>query len=198
MASGYTSSSSGVEEKKLDDDSVVDHEKDVPLYKFLAWLPVEDPGSLSYHEMASFRINSDDTGLNKNPSERPFPRGDEEELLEQAVVSLDYEDMFSTAKFSGVTEAGLYPSQERLMVVLKDNCYPLSVYDFVHKWAQDSLCLGYDFKSKPGKTVMKNMQQKYKKNVGPPPTTTFRSLGEGLPQSPVITWDIASQIRRVV
>jgi hypothetical protein len=199
MASGYTSSSSSsVEEKKLDDDSVVDHEKDVPPYNFLAWLPVEDPDSLSYDEMASFRINSDDPALNKNPSESPFPRGDEEELLEPAVVSLDYEDIFCTAKFSGVTEGDLHPSQERLMVFLKDNCYPLSVYDFVHKWAQDSLCLGYDFKSKQGKTVMKKMQQKYQKIVGPPPTTTFQSLGEGLPQSPVTTWDIASQIRRVV
>jgi hypothetical protein len=53
--------------------------------------------------MASFRINSDDPALNKNPSESPFPRGDEEELLEPAVVSLDYEEFFCTAKFSGVT-----------------------------------------------------------------------------------------------
>jgi hypothetical protein len=41
MASCYTlSSSSSVEEKELDDDSVVDHEKDIPPYNFLAWLPV--------------------------------------------------------------------------------------------------------------------------------------------------------------
>jgi hypothetical protein len=164
------------ERKKLDDDSVVDHEKDVPPYIFLAWLPVEDPDSLSYDKMASFRINSDDPAINKNPSEIPFSRGDEEEFLEPAVVSLDDEDIFCTAKLSGVTEGDLYPFQERLMVFLKDNSYPLSVYDFVHKWSQYSLCLGYDFKSKQGKTVMKKMQQKYKKNVGPPPTTTFQSL----------------------
>jgi hypothetical protein len=177
MASGYTSSSSSsIEEKKLHDDSVVDHEKDVPPYSSLAWLPVEDPDSLSYGEMASFRINSDDTALKKNPSESPFPRGDAEEFLEPAVVSLDYEDIFCTAKFSGVTKGDLHPSQERLIVFMKDNCYPLSVYDFVHKWAQESLCLGYDLKSKQGKTVMKKMQQKYKKIVGPPPTTTFQSL----------------------
>jgi hypothetical protein len=128
MASGYTSSSSSsVEEKKLDDDSVVDNEKDVSPYNFLAWLPVEDPGSLSYDEMASFRISSDDPALNKNPSESPFPRGDAEELLDSAVVSLDYEDIFCTAKFSGVIEGDLHPSQERLMGFLKDNCYPLSV-----------------------------------------------------------------------
>jgi hypothetical protein len=103
--------------------------------------------------MASFRINSDNTAFNKNPSEIPFPRGDAEELLEPAVVSLYYEDIFCTAKFSGVTEGDLHPSQERLMVFLKDNCYPLSDYDFVHKWAQYSLCLGYDFESKQGKTM---------------------------------------------
>jgi hypothetical protein len=99
MAGGYTSrSSSSVKEKKMDDDSVVDHEKDVPPYNFLAWLPVEDPDSLSYDEMAYFRINPDDSALNNNPSESPFPRGDEEELLEPAVVSLDYEDFFSHRK----------------------------------------------------------------------------------------------------
>jgi hypothetical protein len=122
MATGYTSNnSSSIEEKTLDDDSVVDHEEDIPPYNFLAWLPVEDPDSLSYDEMASFRINSDDPALNKNPSESPFPRGDAEELLEPAVVSLDYEDIFCTAKFSGVTEGDLHPSQESLMVFLKDN-----------------------------------------------------------------------------
>jgi hypothetical protein len=36
------------------------------------------------------------------------------------------------------------------------------------------------------------------KNVGPPPTTTFQSIGEGLPQSPVTTWEIASHIRHIV
>jgi hypothetical protein len=199
MASGYnSSSSSSIEEKKLDDYSVVDHEKDMPLYNFLSWLLVEDPDSLSYDEMAYFRINPEDPAPNKNPSESPFTRGDAEELLEPVVVSLYYEDIFCTAKFSGVIEGDLHPSQERLMVFLKYNCYPLSVYDFVHKWAQYSLCLCYDFKSKQGKTVMKKMQQKYKKNMGPPPTATFQSLGEGIPQSPVTTWDIASQIRRVV
>jgi hypothetical protein len=117
MASGYTSSSSiSIEEKKMDDDSVVDHEKNVPPYNLLAWLQVEDPGSLSYDEMASFRINSDNPALKKNPSESPFPRGDAEELLEREVVSLDYEDIFCTAKFSGVTEGDLHPSQEMLMV----------------------------------------------------------------------------------
>jgi hypothetical protein len=120
MATGYTSSSSSsVEEKEVDDDSVVDHEEDIPTYNFLAWLPVEDPDSLSYDEMASFRINSDDPALNKNPSESPFPRGDSEEFLEPEFVSLDYEDIFCTAKFSGVTEGDLHLSQERLMVFLK-------------------------------------------------------------------------------
>jgi hypothetical protein len=90
MASGYTSSSSSsVEEKKMDDESVIDHEEDIPPYIFLAWLPVEDPDSLSYDEIASFRTNPDDPALNKNPLESPFPRGDEEELIEPAVVSLD-------------------------------------------------------------------------------------------------------------
>jgi hypothetical protein len=45
---------------------------------------------------------------------------------------------------------------------------------------------------------MKKMQQKSQKIVGSPPTTTFQSLREGLPQSPVTTWDIASQIHRLV
>jgi hypothetical protein len=99
----------------LDDDSVVDHEKDIPPYIFLDWLPVKGPDSLSYDEMASFRINSDDPALNKNPSESPFIRGDAEELLDPAVVSLDYEDIFCTAKFSGGKEGDLHPSQERLM-----------------------------------------------------------------------------------
>jgi hypothetical protein len=117
MASGYTSSiSSSIEEKKMDDDSVVDHEKDIPPYNFFACLPVEDPDSLSCDGMASFRINSYDPALNKNPSESPFPRGNAEELLEPEVVSLDYEDIFCTAMFSGVTEGDLHPSQGRLMV----------------------------------------------------------------------------------
>jgi hypothetical protein len=103
-----------------------------------------------------------------------------------------------TERFSGVIEGDIHPSQERLMIFLKDNCYPLSIYDSVHKWSQDILCLGYDFKSKQGKTMMNKMQQKYQKIVGPPPTTNFQSLGEGLPQSPVTTWDIASQIHRLV
>jgi hypothetical protein len=66
--------------------------------------------------MTSFRIIADDPAVIKNPSESPFPRGDEEELLEPAVVSLDYEDIFCPAKFSGVTEGDLHPSQERLVV----------------------------------------------------------------------------------
>jgi hypothetical protein len=66
--------------------------------------------------MAYFRFNSDDPALNKNPSESPFPCGDEEEFLEPAVVSLDYEAIFCTAKFSGVTEGDLHPSQKRLMI----------------------------------------------------------------------------------
>jgi hypothetical protein len=57
---------------------------------------------------------------------------------------------------------------------------------------------GYDFKSKQGKTLMKKMQQKYQKIVGSPPTTTCQSLEEGLPQSPVTTWNIASQICHLV
>jgi hypothetical protein len=95
--------------------------------------------------MESFQIISDDPALH-NPSESPFPRGYAEKLLGPAIVSLDYEDIYCTAKFSGVTEGDLHPSQERLMIFLKDNCYPLSLYDFVHKWAQDSLYSGYDLK----------------------------------------------------
>jgi hypothetical protein len=197
MTTGYSSSSSSsIQEKIYDDEASQEHEEDIPAYICLAWLPVQDTDSLSYDEMESFRIRSDNPALH-NPSESPFPRGDAEELLDLAVVSLDYEDIYCTAKFSGVTEGDLHPSQERLLIFLKDNCYPLLVYDFVHKWAQDSLYLGYDFKSKQGKTVMKKMRKK-EKIVGSPPTTTSQSLGEGLPQSPVTTWEIASQIRHLM
>jgi hypothetical protein len=40
------------------------------------------------------------------------------------------------------------------------------------------------------------MQDKYQKYT--PPPTVYKSILEGLPPSPIITWDITSQIRRVV
>jgi hypothetical protein len=90
MATGYNlSSSSSIQEKKSYDEASQEDEEDIPAHICLAWLPVQYPDILSYDEMDSFRIRSDDPALHK-PSESHFPRGDAEELLDLVVVSLDY------------------------------------------------------------------------------------------------------------
>jgi hypothetical protein len=82
-----------------------------------------------------------------NPSYFQFAHGDAANLHYPAVDSLDCDDMFCKAKLSGAIEGDIHPSQEKIMKFVKDNCYMLSVYTFVHQWAQDSYQTGHDFKS---------------------------------------------------
>jgi hypothetical protein len=58
------------------------------------------------------------------------------------------------------------------------------------KW----LNLGYKFESAKAKTVMNRMMAKYEPFTPPPPNTIYRRIGNHLPPSSLIYWDIASQI----
>jgi hypothetical protein len=64
MTTGYISnSSSSIQEKISYDEASQKYEEYLPAYDFLSRLPVQESDSLSYDEMESLRVRSDDPAL---------------------------------------------------------------------------------------------------------------------------------------
>jgi hypothetical protein len=106
--------------------------------------------------------------------------------------------MYQSSKFQNLDDSNINPAQERIMDYVKNNCVPPSIFEWVHKWAHEWCESGYAFVSPCAKTVINRMQDKYKHLNGDPPNTIYKSIMDHLPSSPITSWDIKSQIRRIL
>jgi hypothetical protein len=141
-------------------------------HRFISWFKYVDPGLLPAEDRYLFRSNdnladndqynsSSESSNNSDEDNQdhfsvvplPIPGGIPEELFGNIVCN----HIYQASKFSTLEDDRLHQAQENLMFHIKENCYPLGLYDFVHNWAGECT---YDYVSPSSKTGMKSMQEK--------------------------------------